>query len=161
MSDSKTPIIIAIITSITTIIAPLLTLYFTNLSAEKDLVSISKREEVIDNIWQGYSTQLYNNKIDTVSLMMDLDIDGKKIKGTIKIEHELLKEDEKYCEAEGGFYDYDILILNYRNKNQNIIQFGTYYLKLSSDANQLKGKFIGYGQKSEKIITGDICYNRI
>lgn len=57
-------------------------------------------------------------------------------------------------------YDGHILKVDYVNKNNNAIHFGTLYGKLSSDGRSIAGRFLGYGLVSEDFVTGLIELNK-
>jgi hypothetical protein len=56
----------------------------------------------------------------------------------------------------GGFFADRFVRLEYRNAKHAILQFGSLMLRLSDDAADLNGKFIGYGAFSKTMLTGSL-----
>jgi hypothetical protein len=115
----------------------------------------------IPGIWKGHNIQTLNNKTDSIFLTMILHIgDDDFIKGDIfadSINSSYNPKEGKFTVV-GKYFKSDIIKMDYYNDNQGLVSLGSYILKLSADGKSLKGKFSGYGHKSNDIINGDILF---
>lgn len=71
-----------------------------------------------------------------------------------------LNDRKGYISFVGGFYDQHYLMINYRNKDRKVIQYGFAMFKFSSHANELIGKFLGYGHISEQLVSGNVVLKK-
>jgi hypothetical protein len=53
-------------------------------------------------------------------------------------------------------YDGRIMKIDYVNKDNNVVHFGTLYGELSADGKEINGEFLGYGLESEQFVSGKI-----
>jgi len=117
----------------------------------------------IPGVWKGHNIQTLNNKQDSIFLTMILYIgDDDFIMGNIFVD----SLNSSYDSSEGKFtvvgkyFNSDIIKMDYYNDNRGLISLGNYILKLSADGKSMKGKFSGYGHKSNDIIIGDIIFTK-
>ena len=61
----------------------------------------------------------------------------------------------------GGFKDNRYISLTYISSDNSKIQFGNFILELSSTGKELKGKFVGFGDESNAVISGDVLLKKI
>ena len=61
----------------------------------------------------------------------------------------------------GGFYNEHYLMMKYRNKHRKIIQYGLGMFKFGARANDLDGRFLGYGHLSEDLVSGYLTLKKV
>ncbi len=138
---------------------------FQILDSKKEFISLSRgRQSAINGKWTGTFRQdnLVNEKELVGTMMINLKTKGKLVKGFGEYGG---KYGDQFSYREnillkGGFKHDRFLVLDYYNKNDQKTHFGHYILELSSEGDQLKGKLIAYGNKSEAVIAADILLRK-
>jgi len=59
----------------------------------------------------------------------------------------------------GGFYKGQILKMDYRNIDSEVLQYGTFYIEIGTFCKELSGRFCGYGPLNKMVIHGKIFLN--
>lgn len=109
---------------------------------------------------KGYDVDTTNNTKNTYEISLDLFKRRKTIKGSAKVKSEP-NENSFALKLMGGFYSDSYLKLEYSNTDKNVIQYGVFFLKLSSNGKKLNGKFLGYGHTREEIIEGHLEFDKV
>ncbi|MGB4847027.1 MAG: hypothetical protein WBP41_03865 [Saprospiraceae bacterium] len=142
-----------------TVISVLIALYqIANYSA--DYVNIgSKRKKALKGNWFGKFKQhnLINGSELSGDMKLTLNSKRKLITGDIDLFQQYFNKHD-FLIVKGGMRNERYLILQYRNLNDNIIQFGFMFLEFSSNCKRLSGKIVGYGPESEKIVSADVQF---
>lgn len=153
-------IIAALISGLFAISSPLITFVFVRKYDQRELREIKKSESsAITGVWQGRLEQTLYDK----SISMDVHFifsSGKKVvDGVIKLKNPV---DNSPIELSftGGFYHGRFIKLDYTNSDTRIRQFGAMVMSLNDNADELTGKYTGYGSLSNKIINGEIILKR-
>lgn len=60
----------------------------------------------------------------------------------------------------GGFLHDRFLRLEYENRDNAAIQFGSVVAELSADGKTISGGYIGFGAQSQRIVTGTIALTK-
>ena len=121
----------------------------------KNLLPIKNaRKKAINKKWKGEFSQVQpDSTIKTFTISFTLEVNSKVVTGT----GEYLEMNEAIqIEVTGGFYRDDYLQLSYKNKDKGIFQHGLLILHWPNNPTTLKGKFVGIGRETNKIISGDI-----
>jgi hypothetical protein len=117
------------------------------------LVTESRRRQ-LEGRWSGKALQA-----ETGSYEFDIILQAgrKKISGsgTLKGPRRM------YILFEGGYRNDRFLELMYRNEKDEVIQFGTLIFELHPESSKLKGRFVGYGPLSEKLVSGEVEMEKI
>ena len=92
---------------------------------------------------------------------------GSLVEGTMKlfihpslVETLELPVDQFRFTIYGGFNYERFVSINYSSRDPGFMQFGTFILELHSVPNTMKGKFIGFGPLTDRIIAGDVLCKR-
>ncbi|MGL4631019.1 MAG: hypothetical protein ACRCVT_07415 [Leadbetterella sp.] len=152
----------AIITGLFTIFASILTVVLKEYFDTRKLTyeKVEKRiKEIVTGRWKGSFEQIYNNQLTKFEVSLELKVDyNGKISGKAQIpwvNNSLIE-----VVLKGGFYSQRFLQMDYENIDKAIMQFGSYILKLSDNAEKLEGNFVGYSQHTGKIINGSANYDK-
>lgn len=147
-------VIAAIITGITTIIGPIITYIVIKRSQEKNLQEVGERRRVITGTWRGNIEQLLNNQPTSIPLEITFTAKERLIEGlatlTSPIDHSLIK-----LRFTGGFHYDRFIKFDYKNEDECVMQFGSSIMDLHADGRTLTGKFVGYGTRTNQIVSGN------
>jgi len=88
-----------------------------------------------------------------ISAVMSLRPGRKTVTGTVDIESRDLKVT---LDLRGGFLSDRFFKMDYRNAHPDILQFGSLLFELSATGRELNGHFVGYGYKTQKVISGKV-----
>jgi hypothetical protein len=143
----------AIIGGVFLLLSPVVTLYLDRYFKSKKYRPIDVNDRrIVHGKWKGYFKQIFNGQEITVELMLRINVSSTgMIKGTANFTFENKRVDIK---VNGGFYLRDFLKMNYYNSQTDIVQFGAFVFKINYQSKKLIGHFVGYGPKSEKVISG-------
>jgi muramoyltetrapeptide carboxypeptidase LdcA involved in peptidoglycan recycling len=108
--------------------------------------------------WYGFFSQPdeKGKKYSIKKVEVNLEKEGENITGNVQffdksgntIIHKLYN----------GVFDGKILIIEYGNKEEYVIQKGTIVARMSASGSELKGRFIGYSPSQDGIIHGLIYF---
>lgn len=157
--DSK--IMAAIIAATATLLSPLLVLF---VQEKRQYLPISgmKKSRLLAWIgdWNGNFIQDRGPNNDTINVKLELIsfvVKNRKISGIAKYNWENCPVT---LSLEGKFIANDTVELKYEDSDDRIVRHGTIMLKMSSDAKEIQGAFLGFGAESETIVTGSIKLKR-
>ncbi len=151
----NTIIIVAIIGATATCIAPIVTLFIKNYFDNKEYIRIKGRSIV--GKWKGEVTQEYGSSEVSYKVTIELKKKGKKLLGTCRVEpHEILEKKSYNLVLNGALFTNEIFKIDYKNKDSNVKQFGTFLMKLLPEGDKIIGRFVGFGVRQEKLISGRI-----
>jgi len=151
---------ITIISIIITLISILIAFYQIQQSVKGFVKSTNSRKSALMGEWKGKYNQ--NNMREDKEVGGDLvfifDSVKRKIKGYILYDGDEVKNipHNQRLDFQGGFRDSRYISLEYQTNNKSKIQYGNFILELSPTGNRIEGKFVGYGDESEDIVTGDV-----
>jgi hypothetical protein len=116
--------------------------------------------------WKGEAVQEFKDgtKIPaTLEGELDKDKDDNdRVKGKLRYSFEFCNEKITAAFKVSGEFLYDsFLRLDYINVDDFVMQFGAVVLELDSIGSNLKGKFVGYGAISNKIINADVYLKKV
>ncbi|MBU1101949.1 MAG: hypothetical protein KKA84_16250 [Bacteroidetes bacterium] len=154
-------LLITVLSITVTIISVFIAVYQIYLTRKPFKVITRGRQYSLEGLWKGKYTQdnkTGGNKLEG-EMRLSLSPGRKKVIGIVTITSYYYKKDYEFI-VDGGFKADRFLFLNYWNKNDSVTQFGNIILELTSNAEILKGRFIGYGPESEKIVTAQIVFNK-
>jgi hypothetical protein len=143
----------ALVTGISTVLAPVVTLYLDRHLKSKKYKNIdADNRQIVQGKWSGYFRQELNGESVTFGLSLDLRVSATgMLKGKAKFIYNKKNIDIR---VNGGFYLDEFLKMNYYNSNSKIIQFGAFVFKVDYELEKLNGQFVGYGPVSKKVISG-------
>lgn len=158
----KSEYIVALIGAIGTIASPILTIFVSDwvntILYQRISGTIGK---AIQGKWHGTIHQFVNDgetaQFDDFPIEFTFKVNQKKVIGESDINY---RGDNIELVAEGYFPAERYLLLTYRNKSDITMQFGSIVMKLDSEGNKLKGKYVGHGNINEKIIEGIISLQK-
>lgn len=149
----------AIIGGICVILAPILTLLLNNSIENRKYEVIGNRD--ILGKWSGIIIQELGNSEISFGVEFEFRNRGRKLYGTCKVDAIDNPMDESHnLYIEGGLFENRFLKLEYKNTDENVIQFGTFLMELMPDGKKLIGRFTGYGHVSKKVVYGKITLNK-
>jgi hypothetical protein len=152
----------AVIAGIATILSAIITLFLTEyLGRRKErFIKVSDAiKRTVSGTWKGKYDQILRENPVTVDLIIELTVSTRgKITGTATVPY---GEDTFVVNIRGGFYSIRFLKMEYENSNDAILQFGSFVFKLSDDAKEIEGHFVGYGHISKKIIGGPAILKKV
>jgi hypothetical protein len=149
----------ALITGIIAIISPLTTYFLTRAYDRRELGKIEGRRKAIIGAWKGDITQTFLGETSQITIEMAFTAGKKIIEGHANLIHPVTSELTR-LKFTGGFYHDRFIKFDYKNENETIMQFGSAVVDLSSDGKTLNGKYVGYGSKTNQIVSGDVCLKR-
>ena len=90
-------------------------------------------------------------------LILDITAHSKTVKATGEYTSKVgaTEEHTKFA-MEGGFFHDRFLKFDYKNTDDTAIQFGAITAELSPDGRTIRGRYIGYGPFSERLVNGSI-----
>lgn len=153
-----TKAIIAGIATITSAIITVLLKEYLGRRKENYRKQSDERRKKISGRWNGKYQQVFEGNEVTIQINIELKVLSRgAINGIGNVSY------GRYSfqvNIKGGFYLDDFLKLEYENSDKGIIQFGSFVLKLSSNAKEIKGHFVGYGHITEAIISGPVSLSK-
>ncbi|AEW00098.1 hypothetical protein A4D02_28810 [Niastella koreensis] len=121
----------------------------------KSLENAQKRLFTIKGKWTGHAFQIFGNEALESPLTLEVwQIDNNSISGNLIVLHPKFGEAAFTLTGSCAFEKF--FQYNYYSQQPSVIQFGAMLLELDPLGIEFKGKFVGYGAYSGKIITGDI-----
>ena len=157
----KSEYIVALIGAIGTIASPILTNFVSERSKTKVYRGISDIRKGIKGKWHGTIHQFVNDGttavFDDFPIEFNFEVNQKKIIGESDLNFRGVNIE---LVAEGYFPAERHLLLTYRNKSDIQMQFGSIVMELNAEGNELEGKYVGYGNISERIIQGIISLKK-
>ena len=134
--------------------APIVTLLIKKQLDQQDLPRVSaERRSAIAGTWTGtvHQDSEENRPEASFRITMQLTIKGKLIIGRGDFDNE---NRHISVTCRGGFLEASYIKIDYRDKNPEVVRYGTAVGNLSAEANRLTGKFLGYGTITEGLVTG-------
>ncbi len=61
----------------------------------------------------------------------------------------------------GGFLYDQLMRLNYKNLDPNVIQFGSYIARLNAGGDKLEGQYSGWGAVTDRIVSGTAVLTKV
>jgi hypothetical protein len=124
----------------------------------KKIFPISKSRAIaLEGLWNGMVIQcLPDATVRTINVDLKLRTKGNSILGTALLTLDTLY----YVDLKGSFRNDRFLKMDYENTNKYIVQFGSFVFQLNDESNSLIGRFVGYGQVSEKIVYGEARFTK-
>jgi hypothetical protein len=162
----ETPIVAAIISSATSLVGGSLVTHLVSRYLErKDLQSISKdRLKSLNGRWQGVYQQDVGPSGGPTDYLTKIDFTAKKKTITAKIEMVLTFEGTTYhisYEGKGRYVDNRFIKMEYDSAFPSVMQFGFMILEYSSSGYSLTGRSVGFGAKTQRLISGSIDLQKI
>jgi hypothetical protein len=154
------PIVVAVIGGVCTVVSPILTLLATRLYDQRFLLPLGEgRRKALDGKWQGTFHQEVgpDGKPLDADYSLQLVTSRKTVKGEGSSHFELggKKYEPKFFVA-GGLIHERFLRFTYDNVDATCLQFGSMVLELLPDGRTLRGRFVAFGQLSQRLIYGSI-----
>ncbi len=152
----------AVIAGLATIFSAVITLllkeYFIRKKERYEKLG-SRLKEAVHGKWKGSYEQMLEGSHRTIDLTIELKVTTH---GTIVGKAKVPYKNELFeMNITGGFYSDSFLKMDYENSERAILQFGAFVFKLSDDSRKLTGCFVGYGQVSGAIISGNATLKKI
>ena len=118
----------------------------------------SQNKKAANAIWRGETRQEKGPDGTPIVVAIELRLTSswRKIKGVATVSG---GGDTLEVKVNGGFKTDSVLYFDYSSKTR--LNFGKIILKLNADRNLLEGKVIGWGNKSEGIICGDMTLRSV
>lgn len=153
-------ILAALIGSISTILSPILIIFIKTWIDERPLQAIPiKRIKAAEGTWKGVAQ--FNEKENTREVKLECTVKTVRRKCLGQLRMEDSTGPISQFRVEGIPLDYRYFKVDYKDEDQRILRHGSMILRLSSDANQLNGRFIGYSIIIEDLIFGTITLKRV
>jgi hypothetical protein len=114
------------------------------------------RVGTMNGVWKGTIHQSYYFDEGPISYPVELNLKVSAegvFGGSVLIQ---LPHGESYFRLTGGFLFEKFIQFSYRSTDPGTIQFGSAVLELDSLGKTLKGKFIGYGARTQSIVDGTV-----
>ena len=153
-----------LIIAVATLLAPILGVFISKWLQEKDFKTISRTRQIaLIGVWEGLLKQEVGPEGPCEhKLRLTIKVSSKKIFGEISFEKTAKKEVSVIKMVFSGGFLYDrFLQFNYKNTKSTIVQFGSAILELSPKGDKLKGRVVGYGATTEKIVYGGVELTKI
>lgn len=120
--------------------------------------NLTARQKTIIGNWRGFFIEEWHEDkpiivIDNVSI----ELKGKLITGTCRYSFDDTTHELK---LEGGYFDNNIIKLEYSNLRTSLIHFGTIIIKYSLDGITCDGNYLTYGLQQELIRHGTMHVER-
>lgn len=156
------PVIAAVVSSVfTAIVAPIAKRYIEELPIPT--IPGSRRRDIRGR-WEGVAIQEWNTPTElSFQVLLNLEVAGKHIKGNMDAKGVIPATEDTGSRPFSASYRVNGMMLrdqfvklDYFNKDNNAVHFGSVILQLSADGQALRGRFLGYGSFQEKIIAGNI-----
>jgi hypothetical protein len=116
------------------------------------------RRKKLEGDWLGTVSQIDQ---DPYQVSMHLSVRQKQVKGTGILQGKGEDQEPLSMIFQGGFSKDQFLKLEYRNKDNQTVQFGTLILTLSGRNSCLEGQFLGYGPITEKLVHGELRLEKV
>ena len=153
----KKEIIVAIIGAVTTILAPVITIAVTDYYESKPYKELVGARAAIEGRWKGSIMQLVFGQEKEIPIEFNFKTSGKSILG----ESNIIYDEQLIPLIVKGYFPVDrYILLNYRNKSDIKLQFGSIAAGLNASANKLQGRFVGYGHINDALVEGTITLNK-
>lgn len=151
------PVIAALITAI---VGPIVTLVATKAYERRFLeVMPDNRQKALAGTWAGVAHQEVGpdgNPLGS-SITLELTTTRKTVAGTGR----LCDQDyEARFTISGGFLHQRFLKLKYKNTDDAALHFGNITVEMSGDGRSLRGRYLGYGRVSERLVYGTVELNK-
>lgn len=157
-------IIASIIAAASTVLTPLITFFVIRAYDNKSLSIISKdRKKTLIGMWSGLAVQDMDTRGEIeYPLTVKISASSKIVEAKTRIMyHDDIHNPVVEFIVKGGFSYERFLKLDYYSENRGAVHFGSMVLELSADAKELNGKFVGYGLRSQYIVTGKIQLRKV
>lgn len=148
-------ILIALIGAFTTIAAPIVTIAASEYVKNMDYKEIGddKTRSAIEGRWAGVIKQVLFDEPVSIPIEFDFKPSGKTVVGDAVI---LYDGKTIPLSVEGHFPVERFLTLNYRNKNDIKLHFGSIAAGFNANADKIVGRYVGYGHINDSLIDGVI-----
>jgi hypothetical protein len=153
-------IVVAVIGGVFGIVTPLIMYFVTKADKEKGFLPVSEgRRKALDGKWQGTFHQEIgpDGQPLEAGYFLKLVTSRKTVKGEGSSHFRL---GGKQCETRvsivGGLIHERFLRFTFDNVDETTLQFGSMVLELLPDGRTLRGRFVAFGQLSQRIIYGTI-----
>lgn len=155
-----TTIIVAIIAGTAAIVSPITALLVTHLVETSDWTLLDKDRRAVLGSWEGSIIQEIDGKTMKIKTRMHLTSKGRKVNGDCLL---FPSESDEVIALDfiGGFRYKDFIKFDYKNKDKQIMQFGSAILSLNPKGKLLIGSFVGFGSMTERIITGTVEFKHL
>lgn len=135
---------------------------FLNRNTLETQITKTPRDKAFLGSWHGVAKQ--DGESYKLTLLVKETSSKDKVNGEISIYyHDESDLDDQHIKFKfkGEIYSkYDYLKLDYKSIREDAVHFGIALLKLSSNAKNLDGGFVGHGLSSEKIVHGEVTLNK-
>lgn len=111
----------------------------------------SERQNALNAVWSG---ELKQPPRPITGVKLTLKVTGKDIQGEMQCTYAV--NDVQNFDVSGSFLDGHFLKLDYANKDKGAVHFGTCLFDLKADGRTLIGKCVGYGIRTQEIVTADL-----
>lgn len=154
---------VAILGAVGTVTSPIVAEFVKHRLAQRKMPTIaSNRLEALQGKWEGTIHQEDSPKgpLDG-TLTIVFSVARKEVMG--KAEQTIAWGSERLQQSfglSGAFYHSRFLNLTYSSTLASAVHFGTFLLEFSDAGDELTGRFLSYGPKSERIVCGTVILRR-
>ncbi len=160
-----TTIIAALIGGAFALLAPIITVALSKAHERRAFEKISEdRRAALAGKWTGIAHQEVGPKgkpLD-IAITLELGADKKIVTGTLHFRAKIGgSEFHRTFHLTGGFIHQRFLMIRYSNTESTVVEFGNMTFELSADSKTLRGRYLGYGALSERLVYGELslCKN--
>jgi len=154
----ETEYVFAVIGACATVVAPILALYFQRHFDNRPYKSIDSSKKAICGNWNGSIMQNVLGNDESIPIEINFRTKGKKLIADLIVTY---KAQLIHLVASGNFPSDRYILLNYRNKKDTTLQFGSIIAALNAKGDIITGLYAGYGSTNERIISGKISLSKI
>lgn len=151
----------AIIGGLCTLISSIVTIFIKKYIENRGLKSSSvRRQRALKGVWSGEinQTAFFEHKNKSYPIKIEINPHRKEVFGYASWS---IDGFENKVDIKGHYYNERFLAVEYRNVDINKVHFGFLILELSADNESLRGEFLGYGSKSERLISGKMTLRKV
>ena len=161
----ETPIIVALIAGGFAVVAPIVTFVITRSYENRFLQPISSRRAgALVGTWEGDAHQEFgaDGQPFDAKVTFKFTVTGKKIQGQgIYRMRDGAQDIITTFIFSGGFLHERFIRFDYNPEAADTVQFGSIILELSNDAKSLKGRYLGYGVRTNGLVYGTVDLKKV
>lgn len=143
------------------VVAPIVTFIATKAYETRFLDHISPgRRKALVGTWEGIAHQELGPDGKPVDLKATFTFTTSRKLVIGEGTYRLPDDSQARFRFSGGFLHDRFLRFNYTSAEDGVIQFGSVILELSSDAKEFRGRFQGFGVRSQRMVYGDVVLRK-
>jgi hypothetical protein len=129
---------------------------------ESNYQHTERRTEAFVGKWCGNLKQQFRGQWIIAAIEMEFKTEQNAIGGEITLDHpEGTSNPRLHLQVCSSFFYDPFIKLDYKNKENTVLQFGCWIGRLNAEGTQLKGRYVGYGAVSNRIVTGDVSVEKV